>query len=323
MDEQRSGARGWTHEPVLLNEVLEAFAPLRRGALIVDATVGLAGHATALLEADPGRRLIGIDRDPEALRLSGERLKAFGNRVTLTEGRHEELIDILDRLDVDLVDGVLADLGVSSLQLDDASRGFSFRHDAPLDMRMGRSGETAADLLARIDQSELEQILREFGEEPMARRIAAAIVREREVEPIETTGRLADVVRSVKPRRFNDRIDPATLTFQAVRIAVNEEIGQLADFVNAAVERLAPGGRLAVISFHSLEDRVIKRELRRLGGECTCPPRMPVCGCGAVAQVRPVRRKAIEAGDEEVRRNPRSRSAKLRVAERAGESKAP
>lgn len=309
-------AREWSHEPVLLSEVIEAFPPGGGPSLVVDATVGLGGHAGALLDADAARSLIGIDRDPDAIAIASERLARFGDRVRLVRGRHEELFDILNRLEVAHVDGVLADLGVSSLQLDEAARGFSFRNDAPLDMRMAQEGETAAEYLQHVDQSELERVLREYGEEPMARRIAGAIVRAREESPIESTLQLADVVRSVKPRRWNDRIDPATLTFQAVRIAVNGEIERLAEFVTTAVSRIRPGGRLAVISFHSLEDRVIKKELRRLSGECTCPPKMPVCGCGAVASVRVLTRRPIEAKGEEVSRNPRSRSARLRVAER-------
>lgn len=316
---ESSEAREWTHEPVLLKEVLEAFAPLESGAVVVDATLGLAGHASAILEADATRSLVGIDRDSEALRIASEKLHRFGDRVRLAEGRHEELIEILNRLGVEQVDGVLADLGVSSLQFDDPSRGFSFRYDAPLDMRMARTGETAAELIARIDERELERILREYGEEPLARRIARRITEEREIEPIETTGRLAEIVRAAKPRKHFERIDPATLTFQALRIAVNGEIERLAELVEGAVDVLKPGGRLAVISFHSLEDRVIKRELKRLEGECVCPPRMPVCGCGAVARVRQVRRRPIEASEEEIRRNPRARSAKLRVAERVEE----
>lgn len=312
-------ARGWTHEPVLLKEVVEAFAVLPAGAVIVDATLGLGGHASALLDADATRSLIGIDRDSEALRIASERLNRFGDRVRLMEGRHEELIDILNRLGQRHVDGVLADLGVSSLQFDDPARGFSFRFDAPLDMRMARTGETAAELLGSIDEHELERILREYGEEPFARRIARRIVEERAVAPIDTTFRLAEIVRAAKPRKHFERIDPATLTFQALRIAVNGEVGRLAELVDGAAEVLAPGGRLAVISFHSLEDRVIKLALRRLEGECTCPPRMPVCGCGAVSLMRQLRRRPVEANEEEIRRNPRARSAKLRVAERVGE----
>lgn len=311
--------REWSHEPVLLSEVVNAFAPLEPGAVVVDATVGLGGHARALLEAEPQRRVIGIDRDPDALRISGERLAAFGSRVRLMSGRHEELFDILSRLEIHSVDGVLADLGVSSLQLDDPRRGFSFRGDAPLDMRMSQEGETAAEYLSHVEPHELIRVLREYGEEPMARRIALAIVAARDEAPIDTTARLSEVIRSVKPRRFNDRIDPATLTFQALRIVVNGEIERLSDFVRDAVAALRERGRLAVISFHSLEDRVVKRELRRLSGECTCPPRMPVCGCGAVASVNLITRRPIEATDEEVAVNPRSRSAKLRIVERVVE----
>jgi 16S rRNA (cytosine1402-N4)-methyltransferase len=307
-----------THRPVLLEEVLEAFEPLGDEALIVDATVGLGGHAEALLEGGADRRLIGIDRDPEALRRAGERLARFGERVRLVEGRHEELIEILDRLGEAEVDGVLADLGVSSMQFDQPERGFSFRFDAPLDMRMGREGETAADLVMQSDEQELVRILREYGEEPMARKIARAIVEERQLEPITTTTRLAAIVRQVK-KGSRERIDPATLTFQALRIAVNREIVELERFVNDAVAALKTGGRIGIVSFHSLEDRIVKQALRRFEGRCSCPPRMPVCRCGAKKVVEVLTRRPMVASDEEVAGNPRARSARFRVAEKVDE----
>lgn len=312
MVEQVEGPR---HDPVLLREVLELARPARPDGIIVDATLGLAGHATALLERWPGARLIGIDRDPRALAIARERLASHGGRIRLFEAKHESLIDILDGEAVDRIDLLLADLGVSSLQLDEASRGFSFRAEGPLDMRMGEGGVTAGDLVNSLDERALGRLLREWGEEPMAGPIARAIVRARATAPIETTVQLAAVVRSVKkPRR--DRIDPATLTFQALRIAANEELVELGAFVESGAERLLPGGRIAVISFHSLEDRIVKRTLRKLEGECVCPPGMPVCGCGAVAVVKVITKRPVEADEEEVERNPRSRSAKLRVAER-------
>ena len=303
------------HEPVLLNEVLEYLRPSRGDGSIVDATVGLGGHAEALLERHPTVRLIGIDRDPEALERSRQRLARFGDRVTLVRGRHESLIDILKQSGIDAISGLLADLGVSSMQLDDASRGFSFRFDAPLDMRMGSEGRTAADLVNSLDEYELTRMLRDYGEEPMARRIARAIVEARSEAPIETTSRLAEIIRGVK-RAKPHQIDPSTLTFQALRIATNEELIGLDRFVDDAVSVLETNARIAIISFHSLEDRIVKRAFRRLEGECICPPGMPVCGCGAKAIVDILTNRPVTASDEEETRNPRSRSAKLRVAEK-------
>ena len=295
--------------------MLELLEPNRRDGVIVDATVGLGGHSEALLERHSEIRLIGIDRDPEALERSQTRLSRFGDRVTFVRGRHESLIDILKQSGVTAVSGLLADLGVSSMQLDDASRGFSFRFEGPLDMRMGSEGTSAADLVNTLDEHELARIIRDYGEEPMARRIARAIVDARTVDRIETTSRLAEVIRSVKKARFHD-IDPSTLTFQALRIATNEELVGLDRFVDHAVSVLESGARAAIISFHSLEDRIVKRAFRRLEGECTCPPNLPVCGCGATQVVEVLTGRPVTASEEEVQRNPRSRSAKLRVAER-------
>jgi 16S rRNA (cytosine1402-N4)-methyltransferase len=303
------------HEPVLLQEVLEYLRPARDDGTFVDATVGLGGHAEGLLRRHPRIRLVAIDRDPEALERSRERLEPFGDRVTFARGRHESLIDILKQSRVDAITGLLADLGVSSMQLDDASRGFSFRHDAPLDMRMGPDSRSAADLVNSLGEAELARIIRQYGEEPMARRIAAAIVAARTEAPIETTSRLAEVIRSVKKARYHE-IDPATLTFQALRIAANDELTGLDRFIDDGVEMLEPGARIGVISFHSLEDRIVKRALRRLEGECTCPPGLPVCGCGAREIVKVLTGRPVTATEDEVNRNPRSRSAKLRVAEK-------
>ena len=303
------------HEPVLLQEILEYLIPSRADGTLVDATVGLGGHAEALLERHPGVRLVGIDRDPEALERSRERLSRFGDRVTLVRGRHESLIDILKQSGLEAVSSLLADLGVSSMQLDDAARGFSFRFDGPLDMRLGGEGQSAADLVNSLDEYELFRIIRDYGEEPMARRITRAIVEARAEAPIETTTRLAEVIRSVKRSRPHE-IDPSTLTFQALRIATNEELVGLDKFVDDAVSVLESGARVALISFHSLEDRIVKRAFRRLEGECTCPPGMPVCGCGAKAVVRVLTGRPVTASEEEEERNPRARSAKLRVAEK-------
>jgi 16S rRNA (cytosine1402-N4)-methyltransferase len=303
------------HDPVLFKQILEYLEPNRPDGVLVDATVGLGGHAEGLLQRHPDVRLVAIDRDPEALERSRSRLSRFGDRVTFVRGRHESLIDILKQSGVASISGLLADLGVSSMQLDDASRGFSFRFEGPLDMRMGSEGASAADLVNTLDEYELTRIIRDYGEEPMARGIARAIVKARTEERIETTARLAEVIRTVKKPRFRE-IDPSTLTFQALRIATNEELVGLDRFVDDAVSVLESGARVAIISFHSLEDRIVKRAFRRLEGECTCPPNMPVCGCGAKALVRILTGRPVTASEEEEERNPRSRSAKLRVAER-------
>lgn len=303
------------HKPVLLSETIEYLRPSREDGFIVDATVGLGGHAEALLRVHPRLRLVAIDRDPEALERSRERLMPFADRVTLVRGRHESLIDILKQSGLEQVSGILADLGVSSMQLSDAARGFSFRLEGPLDMRMGPDSVAASKIVNELDEHELAKILRDYGEEPMARRIARAIVNARVEAPIETTSRLAEVIRSVKRSRPKD-IDPSTLTFQAIRIAANAELVGLDQFVDDAVSVLEPGARLAVISFHSLEDRIVKLAFRRLKGECICPPGMPVCGCGAKAVVRVLTGRPLTASDQEIAENPRSRSAKLRVAEK-------
>ena len=303
------------HEPVLLTQVLDHLRPPREDAIVVDATVGLGGHAEALLRVHARLRLVAIDRDPEALERSRERLRPFADRVTFVRGRHESLIEILKQLDLDKIGGILADLGVSSMQLDDAGRGFSFRSEGPLDMRMGPDSTAASEIVNTFDEHELAKIIREWGQEPMAKRIAHAIVAARIEAPIETTTRLAEIIRSVKRAKFND-IDPSTLTFQALRIAANAELVELETFIDDAVSVLEPRARIAVISFHSLEDRIVKLAFRRLEGQCVCPPGMPVCGCGAKAIVKALTGRPLTASEEEVDRNPRSRSAKLRVAEK-------
>jgi 16S rRNA (cytosine1402-N4)-methyltransferase len=235
--------------------------------------------------------------------------------VAFAEGRHEKLIDILGQSQTPEISGLLADLGVSSMQFDDAERGFSFRFNAPLDMRMGPDSRSAAELVNTLDEGELARILRDYGEEPMARRIARAIVERRAEGAIETTAALAEIVRSVKWAKPHD-IDPATLTFQAIRIAANEELVGLDRFIDDAAGVLGKGARLAVISFHSLEDRIVKRAFRRLEGECTCPPGLPVCVCGRQEVVSVLTSRPVTASEEELNRNPRARSAKLRVAEK-------
>jgi 16S rRNA (cytosine1402-N4)-methyltransferase len=292
------------HVPVLLDEVLHYLAP-ERGGTFVDCTVGLGGHARALLQRGV-TRLIGIDRDRRALVMAAVTLANFGDRVELVHADYRQLPRLLDERGLAAVDGILADLGVSSMQLDSEGRGFSFRRDEPLDMRMDDSqGETAADLLARVEEQELADIIYQFGEERHSRRIARALVRARDESPLRTTGQVADIVRRANRRRGYERIDPATRTFQALRIWVNRELDGLDVFVTSAAARLAAGGRLAVVSFHSLEDRIVKHTFRRLDE--------------AGLNVRILTKRPIVAGDDEVARNPRARSAKLRAVERTPE----
>ena len=307
------------HVPVLLAETLAALEP-ERGGLFVDCTLGMGGHAEAMLEASPATRLVGIDRDAEALALARERLSRFGDRFRAVHADYRQIADILVReASGEPVAGVLADLGVSSYQLDVADRGFSFAREAPLDMRMDRStGETAADLVARLPERDLADLIYEYGEERASRRIARAICRVRERGPIATTTELAEIVaRASGIPRHKQRIHPATRTFQALRIAVNRELEGLDRFLGEAVAALAaPGGRIAIITFHSLEDRIVKRTLNVLSGQCSCPPGLPVCVCGARRLVRSLSRKPVVASDREIEANPRARSAKLRAAER-------
>ena len=291
------------HAPVLVAEVISHLAPAR-GGLFVDCTLGAGGHSRALLEAGASR-VLGLDRDRSALSLAAETLHDRLDRVDMVHADYRTLGDVLDAHGLTGVDGgILADLGVSSMQLDDAERGFSFRSDAPLDMRMDRdSGPTAADLLRTADEAALADIIYEYGEERFSRRIARGIVRARETAPIETTGQLAAIVRRAVPSRGWQRIDPATRTFQALRIWVNRELDELDAFIRLAVSRLLAGARLAIIAFHSLEDRIVKHTFRALA-QATEP------------SIALITRRPIEATEEEVARNPRARSAKLRVAER-------
>jgi len=286
----------------MVAEVLDLLAPAR-GGLFVDCTVGLGGHAAALLEAG-ATRVLGIDRDPDALVFAAERLAPWGDRVMLAHADFRDLGRVLDERSVAAVDGVLADLGVSSVQLDEAGRGFSFRRDEPLDMRMDRSaGPTAAEWIARASETEIADTVFQFGEERFSRRIARAVVRARETAPIATTGQLAAIVRRAVPSRGWQRIDPATRTFQALRIRVNRELEGLDAFIASAVSRLRAGARLAVIAFHSLEDRIVKQALRSLAG----------AGDLALRLLTP---KPVSPGEAEVARNPRARSARLRAIER-------
>jgi len=289
------------HQPVLTAEVLRLLRP-EGGGLYLDCTVGLGGHARALLEAG-ANRIIGLDRDPDALAEARLQLAPWTDRVVLVHADYRSLDDVLERQGVDFVDGALADLGTSSMQLDSPGRGFSFQRDEALDMRMDRTGgDTAADIVARATERELADAIYAYGEERFSRRIARAIVVARGDEPIATTGRLAAIVRRAVPRRGPTRIDPATRTFQAIRIWVNRELEGLDQFLHAAVRRLRVGARLAVIAFHSLEDRVVKHTLRAIER--------------GTAAVKVLTKKPIRPTEEEVWRNPRARSAKLRAVER-------
>lgn len=305
------------HTSVLLEETLH-FLSVLSGKTYVDATLGMGGHAQAILET-PETKLIGIDQDEDAIRLAGKRLERFGDRVKLVKSNFSAIKEILSTLQIEKIDGLIVDLGVSSLQLDSEERGFSFRSDAPLDMRMDRGGgDTAADLLAELSEEDIANIIYRFGEERFSRRIARRIVERRKAgDPVTTTKQLAELVeRSVK-RSPKDKIHPATRTFQALRIAVNREIEILEDFINDAVDVLSPGGRLVVISFHSLEDRIVKQTFQKLAGKCLCPPRIPQCVCGAAKKIEILTRKPVIAGDSEIDENPRARSAKLRAAQRS------
>jgi 16S rRNA (cytosine1402-N4)-methyltransferase len=290
------------HIPVMTAEVLASLRP-QGGGLFVDCTVGLGGHTRALLEAGAGR-VIGLDRDTDALEEARLTLAKWSDRVDLVHADYRSIADVLDRRHIARVDGALADLGVSSMQFDAEGRGFSFQRDEPLDMRMDRTGgETAAELVARSDEQELADAIFRYGEERFSRRIARAIVHARAQAPIATTGRLADIVRRAIPRRGPARIDPATRTFQALRIWVNRELDGLDRFIETAARRLRAGARLAVITFHSLEDRIVKHTLRALAH-------------GDEAVVSVLTKKPLVPSDDEVRANPRARSAKLRAAER-------
>jgi 16S rRNA (cytosine1402-N4)-methyltransferase len=318
LSEEASVTEPVAHRPVLPRETMELLAP-RRGELVVDATLGTGGHAELLLEAiGPQGRLIGIDRDSDGLELARRRLARFSDAFSGIHGDHGELKQLLLAIGIDAVDRLLFDLGVSSLQLDDPERGFSFRTDGPLDMRMDpRSGPNAADLVAGCSEAELREILWRFGEERRSRAIARAIVRERGMRPIRRTRPLADLVaRTLGPGARRWRIHPATRTFQALRIAVNGEIVGLEALIEDAVSLLRPGGRLAVISFHSLEDRAVKHALKSLAHRCTCPPGLPVCGCDRQDLLSILTSTPVRPALGEVERNPRARSAKLRAAER-------
>jgi 16S rRNA (cytosine1402-N4)-methyltransferase len=305
---------GFRHESVLLEEVVRILRPAA-GVVVLDGTLGGGGHAERLLAE--GATVIGVDKDPRALAAAQARLARYGEAFRAVRADFRDARGVLSALGIEGVDGALVDLGVSSPQLDEAERGFSFREGGPLDMRMSQQGETLADLLARVSERELARILDEYGEEPFARPVARAIKRAVDEGEELDTARLAEVIAGAIPRKaWPKRIHPATRSFQALRIAVNDELGALAAWLDALPAIVKTGGRAATISFHSLEDRMVKERFRALTHACVCPPDLPVCGCGARASFAPVTRGAVKASEDEIARNPRARSARLRAVER-------
>ena len=309
------------HVSVLPTETIELLNAAR-GEVFVDATLGLGGHAELILESSDSSRVIGIDQDEQAIEFATQRLERFGDRFEVVHSNFSQIRAVLRQQRVENVDGVMADLGVSSLQLDSEERGFSFRFDAPLDMRMDATGSdlTAADLLATLSEFDIADIIYRFGEERLSRRIARRIVEKREAgEPITTTRQLTELLERTVKRSPKDKIHPATRTFQALRIAVNRETEILEQFITDSIDLLKTDGRLAIITFHSLEDRVVKQTFQRMSGKCFCPPRIPQCVCGAKKRVEILTKKPVVPSLEETDANPRSRSAKLRAVRKLEE----
>ena len=308
---------GFEHIPVLLNEVIEGLN-IDPDGIYVDGTLGGAGHSYEIAKRLKGGRLIGIDRDEDAIAAASERLEPFSGRVTIVRGNYGDMADILGDIGISEVDGILLDLGVSSHQLDEAERGFSYREDAPLDMRMDRRDElTAYDVVNTYTEAELTRILKDYGEERFAGSIARHIVRARAERPVSTTFELSDIIKASIPAKYRDKKGhPAKRSFQAIRIEVNHELDILRDSLNGMIDILKPGGRLCVISFHSLEDRIVKQAMRTAEDPCICPKDFPVCVCGRKPKGRCVSKKAITAADNELDTNNRAHSAKLRIFEK-------
>lgn len=303
------------HTPVLLHESM-GFLGAANGGIYVDATLGLGGHTEKILEISGNTRVIGIDQDADAVALATKRLKRFGDRIMIVNANFSQIGSVIETAGFGPPNGIIADLGVSSLQFDSETRGFSFRLDAPLDMRMNANADrpTAADLLNDLSETEIADLIYNFGEERLSRRIARRIVEARTTgKPVRTTRELASLVERSVPRSSKDAIHPATRTFQALRIAVNNELGILEQFLTDAIENLADNGRIVIITFHSLEDRIVKRTFQKLSGKCFCPPRIPKCVCGAARRVEILTKKPVTASVDELNVNPRSRSAKLRA----------
>ncbi len=308
----------FVHQSVLLNQTVDSLR-VRPDGIYVDGTLGRGGHAKEVLcRLGEKGRLIGIDQDGDAIAAAAENLKEFGCRVTIIRSNYEQLSSILDELGISRIDGICLDLGVSSFQLDTRERGFTYREDAPLDMRMDqRQTKTAADMVNGLSEMELYRLIRDYGEEKFAKNIARHIVRRRQEKPIETTGELTDIIKAAIPAKFRSgKGHPAKQTFQAFRIALNRELEVLEHTIDTAIERLTPGGRLAIITFHSLEDRIVKTKFRENENPCICPPGFPVCVCGKKSRGRVITRKPILPEAEEEEENRRSKSAKLRVFER-------
>lgn len=305
------------HVSVLLNECIENLA-IKPDGIYVDGTLGLGGHSYEIASRLTTGQLIGIDRDLTAIERAGKRLEPFKERVKLMHGNFSDTVAILDSLGIDAVDGMLFDLGVSSPQLDESERGFSYMQDAPLDMRMDQTGALSAhEIVNSYSEAQLNRIFWDYGEERYARRISAAIIKAREQKPIETTFELVDIIKSALPAAaLREKQHPAKRCFQAIRIAVNDELGAISALIDTAPDKLKVGGRLCVISFHSLEDRIVKSGIAARENGCTCPREAPICTCGFVKTLKSVYRKPILPGQDEIERNPRARSAKLRVAER-------
>ncbi len=302
------------HISVLLHECIEGLA-IKPDGIYVDGTAGGAGHSREIAKRLTTGQLFALDRDPDAVEIASDRLSAYPCAQVI-HANFADLKQVLENLHLQQVDGVLLDLGVSSHQLDVAERGFSYHADAPLDMRMSQEGYSARDLVNTCEETELARILFEYGEEKFSRRIAAAIVKERQQHPIETTGQLSEIIRNAVPAKSRREKNPSRRSFQAIRIAVNSELDNLSKALDDVFDCLKPGGRFAVITFHSLEDRMVKQKFKSMAQGCTCPPEFPVCVCGNKPKIKLITRKPIEAGEEELAANPRSRSAKLRVAEK-------
>ena len=308
----------FSHIPIMLSEVIDGLK-IKPDGIYVDGTLGGAGHSSEIAKRLESGRLIGIDRDIDAINASAKRLEPYKDKVTIVKDNYGNMIEVLNNLGIDKVDGILLDLGVSSHQLDDGERGFSYMQDAPLDMRMDRSeGQTAADIVNNYSESELYRIIRDFGEDNFAKNIAKHIVAARSERQITTTGELAEIISHAIPMKIRKSGGhPAKRTFQAIRIELNNELFFLDNVLLSLIDSLSTGGRLCIITFHSLEDRIVKNAFRKAENPCTCPPNFPVCRCGAVSKGRVITRKPIIPSEEEMETKPRSKSAKLRIFEGA------